>query len=81
MRGGGFDANLIIRNQCDQIGIFLKVLAANLLTKEAQMISDFLGYFEKCHFLTKKGCDYFWVTIEKLGYILVQYLVSLYLGR
>ena len=36
--------------QCDQIGRFLKSLATNVVTKEAQIFGDILAYFEKYHF-------------------------------
>ena len=34
-----------------RLGDFWKFLATNLLTKVAQNIGDFLGYFEKEHFM------------------------------
>ena len=34
-----------IRDQCDQIGRFLRYFRA----KEAQVIDNFLGYYEKLH--------------------------------
>ena len=45
--------------QCDQIGLFLKDLAKNFLTKVAQIFGNFWGYFEKHHFLIKNCFGYF----------------------
>ena len=42
---------IIVDEQCDQIGRFLKFLAAKFLAKEARMIGNFLGYFEKYHLM------------------------------
>ena len=41
--------------------VILKVLARIFLAKEAQMIGNFLGYFEKPAFST------FWATFGKIG--------------
>ena len=35
--------------QCDEIGQFLKFSAIKFRSKVAQIISNFLGYFEKPH--------------------------------
>ena len=51
-------------NQCDQIGLFLKFLAANVLTKVAKIFSPF-GLFWKASLLSKICRDYFWATLEK----------------
>ena len=42
---------IMFHNQCDQIGRFLKLLATKFLSKEAQIIGNFLGYFEIPHFV------------------------------
>ena len=42
--------NIITADQCDQTGRFLKFSATNFLKKVAQLLSDFLGYYEKHHF-------------------------------
>ena len=37
------------RDQCDQIGRFLKVLGVNFITKVDQIFGDFLSFFEEGH--------------------------------
>ena len=51
--------------QCDQIGRFLKFLTTKFQAKEAQMIGNFLGYFEKPHSYVKKCIGYFWGNFSK----------------
>ena len=64
--------------QCDQFGQFLKLSAIKFLAKEAQMIGNFLGYFEKKSLVCKNCIGYFWGNYwKKLGYILLQHLVTL----
>ena len=46
--------------QCDQIGLFLKVLANIFCSKIAQIFGDFLGYIEKRQILIQNCFDYFW---------------------
>ena len=48
--------------ECDQIGRFLKVLDNKILTKVAQIISNFLGCFEKPHSYVKTAVGTSWVT-------------------
>ena len=50
-----------------RLGDFRKLLATNFLAKEAQMIGNFLGYFEKSHsyFKTAFALATFWVTFGK----------------
>ena len=38
--------------QCNLIGLFLKDSVTNIVTKEAQIIGNFLGYFKECHVTT-----------------------------
>ena len=53
--------------QCDQIGQFLKLSATKFLAKEAQMIGNFLGYFDKSHSNVKTALTTFWATFGKIG--------------
>ena len=43
-----------------QIGLFLKVPCKNFSYKCGPNIWLLLGYFEKCHFLRRNNCGYFW---------------------
>ena len=52
-------------NQCDQIGRFFKVLTTKFQAKEAQMIGNFLGYFEKLHSCVKSELATFATTFGK----------------
>ena len=48
-----------------RLGDFRKLLATNFLAKEAQMIGNFLGYFEKPHSYFKTALATFGVTFVK----------------
>ena len=52
-------------HQCDQIGRFLKFLATKFQSKEAQIIGNLLGYFEKPHSYVKTALATFWATVGK----------------
>ena len=52
-------------DECDQIGRVLKFLETTFLAKEAQMIGNFLGYFEKPHSYVKTALATFWATFGK----------------
>ena len=41
------------------MGYFGKVLETNFLTKVAQTSGDFLGYLQRCHYLSRHNCGYF----------------------
>ena len=56
--------------QCDQIGRFLKFLTTKFQAKEAQMIGNFLGYFEKPHCDLKTALATFWATLRKTLWLL-----------
>ena len=61
-----------------RLGEFLKFLATKFLAKEAQMIGNFLGYFEKPHSYVKTALATFGQLLEKkLGYFFLQHLVTL----
>ena len=51
--------------QCDHIGRFLKFLTTKFQAKEAQMIGNFLGYFEKPHSYVKTALATFLATFGK----------------
>ena len=53
-----------------RFGDFLKFLATKFLAKEAQMIGNFLGYFEKPHSYVKTALATFWATFGK-NYLLL----------
>ena len=61
-----------------RLGDFRKFLVTKFLTKVAQIICNFLGYFEKPHYhVGKNCCGYFFGNFEKhKGYILLQHLVT-----
>ena len=66
--------------QSDKIGQFLKFFATKFLAKEAQMMANFLGNFEKPHSYEKNCIGYFLGNFwNKLGYFLLQHLVTLVL--
>ena len=44
------------------------------------MIGNFLGYFEKPHSYGKTDLATVWVTFGKMGYFLLQHLVTLVTG-
>ena len=50
-----------------RLGNFLKLLARKFLAKEAQMIVNFLDYFEKTHSWVKTALSTFWSTFGKIG--------------
>ena len=52
--------------QCDQIGQFIKFLETKFQTKEAQIIINSLGYFEKPHNYVKTSVATSWVTFENI---------------
>ena len=52
----------VCRDQCDQIGRFWKLLVTKFLSKVAQIIGNFLGYFEKSHSFVKNYAATSWVT-------------------
>ena len=49
------------------MGYFGKVLVTNFLTKVAQTSGDFLGYLQRCHYLSRHTVATFWVTLGELG--------------
>ena len=46
-------------NQCDQIGLFLKVSESKFLSKVAKIFGKIFGHFEKHHFLVGKAATTF----------------------
>ena len=55
-----------------RLGDLLKFLVTNSLSKVAQILGDFLGYFEKYYFFIKHCSGYFCGKIlGKFGYILI----------
>ena len=51
-----------------RLGDFCKFLATKFIVKEAQLIDNFLGYFEKPHSYAKTALATFWATFgEKIG--------------
>ena len=48
-----FHTKCKISNQSDKISLFLKVQRTNFRTTAAQILDNYLGYFEKWHFLSK----------------------------
>ena len=63
--------------QCDQIGQFIKFLETKFQTKEAQIIINSLGYFEKPHNYVKTAVATSWVNLKTFGLLLLQHLVTL----
>ena len=55
------------KKQSDQIGRFLKFLVTKFLTKVAQIISNFLGFFEQPHSYVKTDVATSWVFSETFG--------------
>ena len=49
-----------------RLGDFLKFLVAKFPTEVAQIISNFLGYFEKPHSYVKTAVSTSWVTFGKI---------------
>ena len=56
---------------------FLKILGTNFFTKVAQLLCDFLGYFEKTTFLVTTAVSNFSIFWKFLSYFLFQHLVTL----
>ena len=50
-----------------RLGDFCKFLATKFIVKEAQLIDNFLGYFEKPHSYVKTQSANFWATFAKFG--------------
>ena len=58
--------------QCEQIGLFMKDFGDNFsFIKVSQKFGNFLGYFEKQHFVEKTCCGYFWATIGEIGIFII----------
>ena len=57
---------------------FLKFLVTKFPTKVTQIISNFLGYFEKPHSYVKTALATSWVTWKNLGYFLIMHMVTLF---
>ena len=53
--------------QGDQIGGFWKLLLPKFVTKVAQKIANFLGYFVKLHSYIKTVVATFWAILETVG--------------
>ena len=53
------------------MGNFRKFLATNLVTKIAQIFSDFLGYFEKAHIESKTDLATFVHLSENIGLLFI----------
>ena len=60
-----------------RLGYFSKFLATAFSSKIAQILGDFLGYFEKCHFKIKTAVATIWATWETYGLLLLLRLVTL----
>ena len=60
-----------------RLGDFWKFFTTKFLAKEAQIIGNFLGYFEKPHSYVKTALASLGQLFEKLGYFLLQHLVTL----
>ena len=61
------------------MGDFSKLLATNFLTKVAQILGDFLGYFEKPHFKVKTALTTIWATLGNSWAAFYYYVWSHYL--
>ena len=55
------------RIQCVQIGPFLKILSDNFLTKVAQKIANFFGYYVKPRTYVKTFVATLWAFLETFG--------------
>ena len=63
-----------------RLGDFWTFSATKFIAKEAQMIGNFLGYFKKLHYYVKTALAAFRAIFgKKLGYFLLQHLVTLFL--
>ena len=60
-----------------RLGDFWHSLAITFLTKESQIIDNFWGYFESLTHMWKLHWLLFGQLLEKLGYFLLQHLVTL----
>ena len=70
-----------LTNQCDQNGIFRKVLMTKCLSKVAQNFSNCWSILKTATFKSKL-CDYNYGSFKKqLGYFLCQQLVTLLLAH
>ena len=59
--------NITSHDQCDQIwGDFLKFLAEKFVTKVAQIIINFLGYFKKPHSYVNTAVATSWETFRNI---------------
>ena len=58
---------IIVHEQCEQVGRFLKVVWTTLVTKIDKIFSDTLGHFEKLHFLRRTAGDTFGQLFEKIS--------------
>ena len=62
------------------LGYFWKVLVTNFLAKVAQTFGNFLGYFEKCNFVSLTSVLIFWATFySTVGIFRVKFTLYLYL--
>ena len=59
----------------DSVTRILKFSVTNFLAKVAQLFGDFLGYFEKYHFLSKNCRGYFGSTFEKFGLLFYSIII------
>ena len=72
-----FQLNLwLLFNSVTRLGDFWKFLETKLLTKVAQNVGNFLGYFENQNHVTT-AASIFGQFLEKIGYFLLQHLVTL----
>ena len=65
------------QQQCDQIGRFFKLQGDKKSTKVAQVIGNFLGYFEKSHSCVSTAASSFWVTFGKIWALFYSNTVTL----
>ena len=68
---------LLCLSLCDQIGLFLKGILANFLTKVAQISVEFGWYLKNVTIFVKLQCTFLGNFCEKLGYFKFHYLVTL----
>ena len=54
-----------------RLGDFWKFLATNFIAKVDQLFGDFLGYFDKYHFLSQSCHGYSCTTFEEFGLLLI----------
>ena len=60
-----------VLRQCDQIGLFLKVLAAKSFHKINPNIGQLFGLFKNNTFLSKTHVSTIWVSFGKIGLIFI----------